>query len=93
MLFYRGLTLSPPPLKVPFLTMPDGALQEEPGNLSRFRNYVAVHVASWYKFVNGACGREAQNGDVTVVVGRDKSTWRMATFANTPLTQDRKSVV
>ena len=34
------------------LTMPDGAFQEEPGNLSKFRHYVVVHVASWYKFVN-----------------------------------------
>ena len=68
--------------------MPDGAFQEELGNLSKFRDYVAVHAANWYKFVNGPRGREAQNGDVRVVVGCDKTTsWGMATFANTSSAQ------
>ena len=68
--------------------MPDGAYQEELGNLSKFRDYVAVHATNWYKFVNGPRGREAQNGDVRVVVGCDKSTsWGMATFANTSSAQ------
>ena len=69
---------------VQVLTMPDGAFQEELGDLSKFQDYVSVHAASGYKFINGPRGREAQNGDVRVVVGCDKSTSRgMATFANT----------
>ena len=64
--------------------MPDGAFHEELGNLSKVRDYISVHAADWYKFVNGPRGREAQNGDLRVVVGCDKSTsWGMATFANT----------
>ena len=83
MLHYRGLTFESSASEGAILTMPDGAFQEELGNLSKFRDYVAVHAASWYKFVNGPRGREAQNGDVRVVVGCDKSTsWGMATFAN-----------
>ncbi|KAF8802243.1 hypothetical protein BYT27DRAFT_7173426 [Phlegmacium glaucopus] len=73
------------------LTMPEGAFQEELGNLSRFRDYVAVHATDWYKFVNGPRGREAQNGDVRVVVGCDKTTsWGMATFSNTSSAQQSK---
>ncbi|KAF8802237.1 hypothetical protein BYT27DRAFT_7197332 [Phlegmacium glaucopus] len=73
------------------LTMPDGAFQEELGNLSKFRDYVAVHATDWYKFANGPRGREARNGDVRVVVGCDKTTsWGMATFANTSSAQQSK---
>ena len=68
--------------------MPDGAFHEELGNLSKFRDYVAIHAANWYKFVNGPRGREAQNGDVLLVVGCDKATsWGMATFSNTSSAQ------
>jgi hypothetical protein len=88
MLHYRGLTFESSASEGAILTMPDGAFQEELGNLSKFRDYVAVHAANWYKFVNGPRGREAQNGDVRVVVGCDKSTsWGMATFANTSSAQ------
>ena len=88
MLHYRELTFESSASEGAVLTMPDGAFQEELGNLSKFRDYVAVHAANWYKFVNGPRGREAQNGDVRVVVGCDKSTsWGMATFANTSSAQ------
>ena len=88
MLHYRGLTFESSASEGAILTMPDGAFQEELGNLSKFRDYVAVHAANWYKFVNGPRGREAQNGDVRVVVGCDKATcWGMATFANTSSAQ------
>ena len=87
-LHYRGLTFESSASEGAILTMPDGAFQEELGNLSKFRDYVAVHAANWYKFINGPRGREAQNGDVRVVVGCDKSTsWGMATFANTSSAQ------
>ena len=88
MLHYRGLTFESSASEGAILTMPDGAFQEELGNLSKFRDYIAVHATNWYKFVNGPRGREAQNGDVRVVVGCDKSTsWGMATFANTSSAQ------
>jgi hypothetical protein len=88
MLHYRGLTFESSASEGAILTMPDGAFQEELGNLSKFRDYVAVHAANWYKFVNGPRGREAKNGDVLVVVGSDKTTsWGMATFANTSSAQ------
>jgi len=65
------------------LTMPDGAFHQELGNIARFRDYVAIHAENWYKYVNGPLGREAQNGDVRLVIGCDKSTsWGMATFSN-----------
>ena len=87
-IYYRGLTFESSASEGAILTMPDGAIQEELGNLSKFRDYVAVHAANWYKFVNGPRGREAQNGDIRLVVGCDKSTsWGMATFANTSSTQ------
>ena len=88
MLHYRGLTFESSASEGAILTMPDGAFQEELGNLSRFRDYVADHAANWYKFVNGPRGREARNGDVIVVIGCDKTTsWGMATFANTSSAQ------
>ena len=88
MLHCRGLTFESSASEGAILTMPDGAFQEELGNLSKFRDYVGIHAANWYKFVNGPRGREAQNGDVRVVVGCDKATsWGMATFANTSSAQ------
>jgi hypothetical protein len=87
-LHYRGLTFESSASDGAILTMPDGAFQEELGNLSKFRDYAAVHAVNWYKFINGPRGREAQNGDVRVVVGCDKTTsWGMATFANTSSSQ------
>ncbi|CAA7267261.1 unnamed protein product [Cyclocybe aegerita] len=66
------------------LAMPEGAYHEELGNVSKFREYIAVHAENWYKFVNGPRGREAQNGDVRLVIGSDKTTgWGMATFSST----------
>ena len=71
------------------LTMPEGAYSEDLSNSLRLRQYIATHAEDWYKFVNGPRGREAQNGDLHVVVGCDKTTsWGMATFANTSLTQE-----
>jgi hypothetical protein len=65
------------------LTMPRGARSQDLGNLARFREYAAANVANWYRFVNGPLGREAQNGDVRLVVGSDKTTsWGIATFSN-----------
>ena len=71
------------------LTMPEGAYSEDLSNSLRLRQYIATHAEDWYKFVNGPRGREAQNGDLHVVVGCDKTTsWGMATFANSSLSQE-----
>jgi hypothetical protein len=66
------------------LTMPRGARSEKLGNKTKmFKKYAADNVASWYRYVNGPCGREAENGDIRLVVGFDKTTsWGIATFAN-----------
>jgi hypothetical protein len=88
MLHYRGLTFESSASEGAILAMPDGAFHEELGNMTKFRDYVSVHALNWYKFVNGPRGREAQNGDVRVVVGCYKTTrWGMATFANTSSAQ------
>ena len=69
--------------------MPEGAYSEDLSNFTRLRQYIATHAEDWYKFVNGPRGREAQNGDLHVVVGCDKTTsWGMATFADSGLSQE-----
>jgi len=71
--------------------MPEGAYSEDLSNFSRLQQYTATHAEDWYKFVNGPRGRGAQNGDLRVVVGCDKTTsWGMATFANSNSSQDTK---
>jgi hypothetical protein len=73
------------------LTMPEGAYSEDLGNCSRLGQYIATHAEYWYKFINGPRGREAQNGDLRVVVGCDKTTsWGMATFSNSSLSREAK---
>jgi hypothetical protein len=62
--------------------MPDGAISQDLENLPIFREYVAANVERWYRYINGPRGREAQNGDVRLVVGCDKATsWGMATLS------------
>ena len=68
--------------------MQEGAYSEDLSNSSRLGQYIATHAENWYKFVNGPRGREAQNGDLRVVVGCDKTTsWGMATFSNSSLSR------
>jgi len=48
-----------------------------------FRKYMGLHTESWYRFVNGPCGRMAKNGDLCLVIGCDKSSsWGITTFSN-----------
>jgi len=62
--------------------MPDGAISHDLENISRFRDYAAANVESWYRYANGPRGRQAKNGDLRLVVGCDKSTsWGMATMS------------
>ena len=71
------------------LTMPEGSYSEDLSNLSRLNRYIATHAEDWYRFVNGPRGREAENGDLRVVVGCDKATsWGMAAFADSSLSQN-----
>ena len=86
---FSGLIFESSASEGAILTMPEGAYSEDLSNSSRLRQYIATHAEDWYKFVNGPRGREAQNGDLHVVVGCDKTTsWGMATFANSSLSQE-----
>ncbi|PPQ91597.1 hypothetical protein CVT25_013695 [Psilocybe cyanescens] len=65
------------------LTMPDGADTLELANVLHFERYLAKNVASWYRYVLVERGRQVENGEVRLVIGRDNSrTWGMATFEN-----------
>ncbi|KAJ3511861.1 hypothetical protein NLJ89_g3860 [Agrocybe chaxingu] len=78
-----GLTFESSASEGAILTMPHGAQSEDLGNVSRFRKYMADNRESWYEYVNGELGREAQNGDIRLVIGCDKAvSWGMAAFAN-----------
>ena len=84
-----GLTFQSSASEGAILTMPEGACSEDLRNPSRFRQYIASHAEDWYKFLKSPWGCEVQNGDLHVVVGCDKTTsWGMATFANSSLSQD-----
>ncbi|KAJ3511904.1 hypothetical protein NLJ89_g3841 [Agrocybe chaxingu] len=87
----KGYTFESSASEGAILAMLEGAYHEELGNVSRFREYIAVHAENWYKFVNVPRGREAQNGDVRLVIGSDKTTgWGMATFSST--TEEQSNV-
>ncbi|KAF9036168.1 hypothetical protein BJ165DRAFT_618731 [Panaeolus papilionaceus] len=61
------------------LALPDGAISSDMENLRAWKKYMASHIESWYRYVNGRLGREAENGDIRLVVGVDKtSSWGMA---------------
>lgn len=63
--------------------MPDGADTEELANVLHFERYMAKNIASWYKYVLVERGRQVENGEVRLVIGRDNSrTWGMAVFEN-----------
>lgn len=65
------------------LTLPDGAFREDCRGIARFREYAAQHATSWYKYVNGPRGRDAENGSIYLVTGCDKSrSWGVASFSD-----------
>jgi len=65
------------------LALPDDTYRSDLNNLAGFREHVGLHAESWYRFVNGPCGRMAENGDLCLVIGCDKSaSWGIATFSN-----------
>ena len=65
------------------LTMPLGLNSEDLANIRRIKKYTAANAEHWYRYINDCRGREADNGDVRVVIGYDKTrAWGMATFSN-----------
>ena len=63
--------------------MPEGAISEDLESKSRFEKYAKANVERWYRYINGHLGREAENGDIHLVVGCDKTTsWGMASLSN-----------
>ena len=70
--------------------MPEGAFQEELGNLLKFRNYVAAHAIGTSLSMDLA---GTKLSDVRVVVGSDKATsWGWLRFP-TPVRPNNPSFV
>jgi hypothetical protein len=64
--------------------MPKGSISKDLGNRMRIRRYTAVNAERWYRYAHNVHGREANNGDLRVVIGWDQSSsWGMAVFAKT----------
>jgi hypothetical protein len=65
------------------LTLPDGASRKDLRQIARFREYAVQNAESWYNYVNGPRGREAENGSVYLITGCDKSkSWGVASFSD-----------
>jgi len=63
--------------------MPEGCHSQDLRYIAKFREYMAAHAESWYKFANNDLGLEARNGDLRLVIGCDKATsWGMAVFSD-----------
>ncbi|KJA22651.1 hypothetical protein HYPSUDRAFT_1084056, partial [Hypholoma sublateritium FD-334 SS-4] len=79
----RGLTFETKDSEGAILTMPQGSHSIDLRNVKNFRQYLAQNAESWYQYVNSdECGREANNGDLRLVTGCDKTkAWGMATFS------------
>ncbi|KAF9471385.1 hypothetical protein BDN70DRAFT_575777 [Pholiota conissans] len=61
------------------LTLPDGFVAHDLENLPQIQAYAAANIESWYRYINGTCGRQAKNGEIRLVIGCDKTTsWGMA---------------
>ncbi|EDR06270.1 uncharacterized protein LACBIDRAFT_328934 [Laccaria bicolor S238N-H82] len=66
------------------LTMPDGAFREDLRSTTLFRDFAAENAESWYRFINGPCGWELENGKLHLITGCDKTTsWGLAAYQNT----------
>jgi hypothetical protein len=65
------------------LLLPDGASRTDLRRKRKFRDYALKHARAWYAFVNGDLERMADNGDLYLVTGTDKSlSWSMAAVEN-----------
>jgi len=79
----RGLTFESAASEGAVLTMPEGCHSQELRHIAKFREYMATHAESWYKFANIDLGLEARNGDLRLIIGCDKATsWGMAVFSD-----------
>ncbi|KJA14911.1 hypothetical protein HYPSUDRAFT_412822 [Hypholoma sublateritium FD-334 SS-4] len=77
-----GLTFETTDSEGAILTIPNGSDSCKLLNVTRFKDYLAANVESWYYYANGPRGREAKNGDLRLVIGWDKAkAWGMATFS------------
>lgn len=56
------------------LAIPDGARAIDVENTRRFTAYAKANLENWYRYANGPRGREAQNGDLRLIIGCDKTT-------------------
>ncbi|KAF9471386.1 hypothetical protein BDN70DRAFT_926168 [Pholiota conissans] len=65
------------------LTLPEGSVAHDLENIPQFEAYATSNVESWYRYINGTCGRQAKNGEIRLVTGCDKTTsWGMAVIDN-----------
>ncbi|KAF9555589.1 hypothetical protein CPC08DRAFT_642657, partial [Agrocybe pediades] len=83
LLFYRAadLVFESSAAEGAILTMPKGAHSEDVTGTRRLRGYIAEHIESWYKFVVGVRDCDAENGDILLVTGCDKTdSWGVASF-------------
>jgi len=63
------------------LTMPNGARSEDVIGTRRLRGYIAENIESWYRYIIQDRDCDADNGDVLLVTGCDKTdSWGVATF-------------
>ena len=77
-----GLTFETTDSEGAILTIPKGSDSGRLLNITRFKDYLAANIESWYRYANGPRGREAKNGDLRLVIGWDKAqAWGMATFS------------
>ncbi|KAJ7759344.1 hypothetical protein DFH07DRAFT_715414, partial [Mycena maculata] len=63
------------------LAIPLGSHLEKLEHLESMRRYAIKNAESWYKYVNGARGRELTNGSLYLITGCEKSrSWGIAAF-------------
>ncbi|KAL0059197.1 hypothetical protein AAF712_014091 [Marasmius tenuissimus] len=61
----------------------DGADRTDASNKAIFLEYAFRNGESWYRFVNGELGREADNGELYLITGFDKTnSWENAVIYN-----------
>ncbi|KAK1221040.1 hypothetical protein PQX77_016158 [Marasmius sp. AFHP31] len=65
----------------------DGADRTDASNKAIFLDYAFRNGESWYRFVNGTLGREADNGELYLITGFDKTnSWENAVIYNNSAT-------
>ncbi|KAJ7279573.1 hypothetical protein C8J57DRAFT_1058641 [Mycena rebaudengoi] len=63
------------------LTLPHGAQFKKLQNVEALRRHAAEHAESWYKYVNGARGRELTNGSLYLITGTENTeSWGIISY-------------